>query len=41
MTYEDLLIEAEKAGLTVKEKDLPISDGRIKGKRIAIRRREV
>ena len=38
MTYEDLLIEAEKAGLTVKEKDLPISDGRIKGKRIAIRR---
>ena len=38
MTYEDLLIEAEKAGLTVKEIDLPISDGRIKGKRIAIRR---
>ena len=38
MSYEDLLIEAEKAGLTVKEKDLPISDGRIKGRRIAIRR---
>lgn len=37
MTYEDLLIEADKAGLVVKEKPLPISDGRIKGRRIAIR----
>lgn len=38
MGYEDLLIEAEQAGLIVKEKPLPLSDGRIKGKRIAIRR---
>lgn len=38
MGYEDLLIEAEMAGLTVKEKPLPLSDGRIKGKRIAIRK---
>lgn len=38
MGYEDLLIEAEQAGLTVKEKPLPLSDGRIKGRRIAIRR---
>lgn len=38
MGYEELLVEAEKAGLIVKEKMLPVSDGRIKGKRIAIRR---
>ena len=37
MGYEELLIEAEEAGLIVKEKPLPLSDGRIKGKRIAIR----
>ena len=38
MEYEELLLEAERAGLLVKEKCLPLSDGRIKGKRIAIRR---
>ncbi len=38
MSYEDLLIEADRAGLIVKEKNLPICKGRIKGKRIAIRR---
>lgn len=38
MSYEELLIEAYQAGLIVKEKPLPISDGRIKGNRIAIRR---
>lgn len=37
LTYEDLLMEADRIGLVVKEKPLPISDGRIKGKRIAIR----
>ena len=38
MNYEELLIEADNAGLTVKEKPLPLSDGRIKGHRIAIRK---
>lgn len=38
MGYEELLIEAEEAGLIVKEKPLPLSDGRIKGRKIAIRR---
>lgn len=38
MSYEELLIEADNEGLIVKEKPLPISDGRIKGNRIAIRR---
>lgn len=38
MGYEELLLEADAAGLTVKEKSLPLSDGRIKGKRIAIRK---
>ena len=38
MSYEELLIEADNAGLTVKEKPLPLSDGRIKGQRIAIRK---
>ena len=37
MSYEDLLKEADAAGLIVKEKPLPLSDGRIKGRRIAIR----
>ena len=37
MSYEDLLIEADNTGLIVKEKPLPISKGRIKGKKIAIR----
>lgn len=37
MSYEELLIEADQAGLIVKEKPLLISDGRIKGTRIAIR----
>ena len=37
LNYEDLLIEADNEGLIVKEKPLPISKGRIKGKRIAIR----
>lgn len=38
MTYEELLIEADNNNLTVKEKPLPISKGRIKGNRIAIRK---
>lgn len=38
ITYEDLLIEADSNNLVTKEKDLPISKGRIKGKRIAINR---
>lgn len=38
MTYEELLIEADANNLTVKEKPLPISKGRIKGNRIAIRK---
>ena len=38
MTYEELLIEAESEGLIVREKPLAGSDGRIKGKRIAIRK---
>lgn len=38
MNYEDLLIEADKAGLIVKEKPLLLSDGRIKGRKIAIRK---
>lgn len=37
MSYEELLIEAGNAGLLVKEKPLPLSDGRIKGNKIAIR----
>ncbi len=37
MNYEDLLIEEDNTGLIVKEKPLPISTGRIKGKKIAIR----
>lgn len=38
MTYDNLLIEAEQEGLTVKEKPLQSADGRIKGRKIAIRK---
>lgn len=38
MTYEELLVEAENNNLIVKEKPLPISKGRIKGNRVAIRK---
>jgi hypothetical protein len=38
LTYEELLIEADNNNLTVKEKPLPVSKGRIKGNRIAIRK---
>lgn len=37
MSYEELLIESEKNGLIIKELQLTSSNGRIKGKRIAIR----
>lgn len=37
MTYDELLIEADNAGLIVKEAPLESSLGRCKGKRIAIR----
>lgn len=37
MTYEELLIESDNRGLIVKEKPLQYHDGRIKGKRVAIR----
>lgn len=36
-TYDELLIEADANNLITKEKPLPISKGRIKGNRIAIR----
>lgn len=38
MNYEALLDEAHQEGLIVKEKPLKYSNGRIKGKRIAIRK---
>lgn len=38
MSYEELLIEADNAGLVVKEKNLTYNDGRLKGKHIAIRK---
>lgn len=38
MNYEELLVESDSVGLTVKEKPLVYNDGRIKGKRIAIRK---
>lgn len=38
MTYEELLITANSHDLTVKEKPLVNNNGRIKGKRIAIRK---
>ena len=37
-TYEDLLNEAYKEGITVKEKPLKYNDGRIKGNKIANRK---
>lgn len=37
MTYEKLLLEADSEGITTKEKSLKSADGRIKGKKIAIR----
>ena len=37
MTYDELLMEADNNGLIVKEAPLQASDGRIKGRRIAIR----
>lgn len=36
ITYEQLLMEADNNNLITKEKNLPISRGRIKGNRIAI-----
>lgn len=36
--YEDLLMESDRNHLITKEKNLPVSKGRIKGNRIAIRR---
>lgn len=38
ITYEQLLMEADSNNLVTKEKKLPISKGRIKGNRIAIRK---
>lgn len=38
MTYDDLLREADSQDLITKEKPLRAHDGRIKGKRIAIRK---
>ena len=38
MTYEELLKTADDLGLIAKEKDLQAYDGRIKGRRVAIRR---
>lgn len=38
MNYEELLSESDNVGLIVKEKPLKYNDGRIKGKRVAIRR---
>ena len=38
MTYEELLIIADENNLITKEKPLPISEGRIKGNRVAIRK---
>lgn len=37
VTYEELLIEADTNNLITKEKPLPVSEGRIKGKQILIR----
>ena len=37
-TYEDLLMEADAQNLITKEKNLPVSKGRIKGNRIAIKK---
>lgn len=38
MNYEDLLTSADACGLIVKEKPLQSYDGRIKGRRVAIRK---
>lgn len=38
MTYEELLIDADDAGIVVKEKKLNGSDGRVWNNRVAIRR---
>lgn len=38
MNYEELLIEADAAGLVTKEKPLRAHNGRIKGKRVAIKK---
>ena len=38
LNYEELLCESDSIGLIVKEKPLKFNDGRIKGKRVAIRR---
>ncbi len=38
MTYEELLIESAKEGLTVKEKHLKANKGRIKDNKIAIKK---
>lgn len=38
MNYEVLLKESDSLGLTTKEKSLKYNDGRIKGKRVAIRK---
>ena len=38
MTYDELLKETDSIGLTVKDKLLQASDGRIKGNKIAIRK---
>ena len=38
MDYETLLIESDKRNLITKEKPLQANDGRIKGRRIAIRK---
>lgn len=38
MTYDDLLITGDRSGITIKEKPLQANDGRIKGRRIAIRK---
>lgn len=37
ITYEELLMESDRNHLITKEKPLPLSKGRIKGNRIAIR----
>lgn len=38
ITYEQLLMEADNNGILTKEKKLPVSKGRIKGNRIAIKK---
>lgn len=40
MKYEELLFEADKTGITVKEFDIPGYGGRIKGNRVAINKDE-